>query len=395
MAARVLYLIPSGIIGGAERSLLGLVAALDRERFEPMVCGPDGGPLASVVESLGVPFLSLHLPREVERLSLRGARSSFPDALEAVPGALSLYKAVSSGVRELRLDIIHTNGTKAHVIGAMAGWRQQVPVIWHIRDFVENRVWERSIAALGRAAAVHIIANSSAVAASVEALGLASRMEVIPNGVDLKEFSPEVDGGGLRKELGIPPEACLVGMVGLFASWKGQQEFLRSAAVLHDRCPGLLFLLVGDEVYRTDGHGAFRETLIRQARDHGLGEVVTFTGYRHDVPKVMAALDVVIHASIRPEPFGRVVLEAMAMGRPVVATNAGGVPEVLGTDGGAGLLVPPGDVSALTNAIMRLVRDETLRRSMGAAGRQRAEALFDIRFHAARVAALYERVLAA
>jgi len=391
--ARILYLSPSAFIGGAERSLLGLLAALDRKRFEPTVCAPEGGPLASAVASLQVPFLPLHLPPEVERLSLRGARSRLPQAFGALAGSLRLLKELSLRVSEARPQIIHTNGTKAHLLGAVAGWRGRIPVVWHIRDFLGSGAWERLIAAVGRRAAIRVIANSNAVGASLQVVGLGRRMDVIPNGVDLKEFSPGVDGRGVREELGIPHEACLVGMVGLFTPWKGQEVFLRAAADLHVRVPGLRFLLVGDEIYRTAGHGHFRETLLSQARDHDLAEALTFTGYRHDVPKVMAALDVVVHASVQPEPFGRVVLEAMATGRPVVATNAGGVPEVLGPDGGAGLLIPPGDANAMTEAILRLLRDEALRVSMGVAGRRRAEELFDVRSHAARVEEVYDRVL--
>lgn len=147
-----------------------------------------------------------------------------------------------------------------------------------------------------------------------------------------------------------------------------------------------------NEIYDTRGHRGYRQRLEQRARGAGPGRVI-FTGFRRDMPAVTNSLDILVHASVRPEPFGRVILEAMACGRPVVATHAAGVPEVLGADRSPGLLVPPGDVAAMASAILQLLRDEGRRRRIPRAGRDRGVRLFSIEKHVRAVEKVYEEVL--
>jgi glycosyltransferase involved in cell wall biosynthesis len=148
----------------------------------------------------------------------------------------------------------------------------------------------------------------------------------------------------------------------------------------------------GGAIYETEGHEGYADRLMRRAVDLGLGGRVHFLGNRDDVPEILAALDVLVHVPSAPEPFGRVVAEAMAVGKPVIAARAGGLPEIV-EDEVTGLLVPPGDVAATAAALTRLLRDPALRARLGAAGRRQAEQRFDPGMHAERVMAAYREVL--
>ena len=228
---------------------------------------------------------------------------------------------------------------------------------------------------------------------SLAARGLGKKTVAITNGVDLTSFRPGIDAHQIRQELGIASHILVVGIIGMLAPWKGQDVFLRAAAAVHAQHPTVRFLIVGDELYRTAGHGSFRQQLMQQVDEFRLQQSVTFTGFRRDMARILNTLDVVVHASVQPEPFGRVVLEAMACGRPVIATHAGGIPEVLGTDGQAGLLVPPGDSDAMAAAMLTLIGNEQRRQTYSQAGRQRAVASFDARLHAQRVETVYRNIL--
>lgn len=390
---RILYLNPTGVLGGAEHSLLGLLTNLDRRQYEPFVAAPSSGPFGGRVTSIGIPYVPLDMPEPLARLSLRGKRATLAQASLVLPAALRVASTLCARIRQSRPDLIHTNGIKAHVLGVVAGWLMRVPVVWHMRDFLPSGMWERLIVTLGRLGVTQIIANSEATQHALSDWGLGHKTVAIANGVNLETFRPMASSGILRRKVGIAPDVPLVGMIGMLAPWKGQDVFLRAAATLHAQHPAAHFLIVGGDIYRTAGHGDFGRRLREQVMQAGLHHCVTFTGYCDDMQQIFAELDVVVHASTRPEPFGRVVLEAMACGRAVVATDAGGVPEVLGTDSAAGLLVPPGDSEAMANAILTLLQSAQCRVRMGQAGRQRAQSLFDIRLHAERVQAVYRKLL--
>lgn len=389
MSQKILYLNPIAAIGGAERCLLDLLAGIDRTRFEPVVAAPQNGLLARRVREMGVQFLPLDFPRSVEKLSLRGRRSSAWTALAAAPEILRMVVRVQRYTRDIGPALIHANGIKPHLIGTLAGVPRRVPVVWHLHDFLQNRTFERMLGRLAYSASAGVIAVSAAVRSSLEALGPCRNVVVIHNGVDLAAFRPRADGASLRASMGVGQEAPLIGMVGVLARWKGQEVFLEAARRILKLRPDARFAIVGDEIYRTEGHGTFRDRLKQLASEKGLGSAVTFLRHQADVPAVLGAFDVVVHASTEPEAFGLVPLEAMACGRPLVASRVGAVPEVVGEDGAAAWLVPPGDATALAEAISALLLDAGASRRMGAAGRQRAEQLFDVRRVVCEIEQLY------
>jgi glycosyltransferase involved in cell wall biosynthesis len=178
----------------------------------------------------------------------------------------------------------------------------------------------------------------------------------------------------------------VVGIVGRLAPWKGQHVFLNAIAQLSKKYPTLRARVVGEALF---GEKEYSQSLRRQAKELGITDIVEFVGFIHDIAEELAQFTVAVHASIYPEPFGQIVVEAMACGVPIVASNAGGPAEVI-SHRGNGLLVPPGDVDALTDAVAELLNDAGLRARLVQAGLTKAD-----RFRPEQVAGEVEAVYAA
>jgi glycosyltransferase involved in cell wall biosynthesis len=203
-------------------------------------------------------------------------------------------------------------------------------------------------------------------------------------------FNPRRDGTTVRAELGLGPGVPLIGVVGRIAHWKGHKLFLHAAARVRESLPETRFLIVGDAV--TSGDHRLKEELFQLVQVLGLEEAVIFTGVRSDVPEVMAALNILVLPSELPEPLGRVVLEAMATARPVVATRQGGPLEIV-VDGETGYLVPPRDPQLMAEAILSLLQAPERARMMGRAGRTRCEQRFTVERTCRDIVHVYEAIL--
>lgn len=217
-------------------------------------------------------------------------------------------------------------------------------------------------------------------------------MHAIPNGIDLARFTAAGPRADLRAAFGWPPATRVVGMVGVLARWKGQEVFLRAAGELAARRRDLRFVVVGGELYTTRGHGDFERHLRDLGRALALDGTLAFAGQREDVPEILRGLDVVVHASVEPEPFGRVIAEAMACERPIVWARGGGADEIVGTGGLAALGVRGGDVSGVAAAIERALLETERVRGWAVEARRRVVERFDVRDHVARVQELYTQV---
>ncbi len=386
---RVLFVNPGRDLGGAEHSLLLLLEALPGLGVEPTVAVFGDGPFRSAVARLDVPTVVLDVPERLRRASRYALPSRIAGAgllaASSVPSALRL----AGLARCVRADLLHSNGLKAHVLAGLAGRVLRRPVVWHLRDFPPDGLVGRLFRAAARRLPALIIANSGAVAATVRSADSGGPAVVtLFNPVDLDRFRPGPVAGRVRSELGMPAETPLVGMIAHLTPWKGHADFLAIARAVSDAVPAARFVVGGGPIYETEGHAGYTESLRQRAAELGLAERVSFLGARDDVPGVLAALDVVVHCPTAPEPFGRVVAEAMAVARPVVAAACGGIPEIV-RDGEEGYLVAPRDLPAFTAAIVRLLGDRELRARLGTAGRRRAEALFSARAHAVRVVDAY------
>lgn len=200
------------------------------------------------------------------------------------------------------------------------------------------------------------------------------KVRVIHNACDLERFRPDRDGAAARAALGIPAEVPLVGFVGRFIPWKGVDIFLRAAATVRAEVPHAHFLVVGSRLAGYDAYVRLLHDLIERL---GLAASVTVLEDRTDVPDLMAAVDVLVHCSIRPEPFGLVITEGMASGKPVVAADDGGLPEIISSPE-VGVLAPPGDADAYARTVIQLLRDSARRRAIGHAAREHVERHFEV-----------------
>ncbi len=389
---RVLFVNPGRELGGAEHSLLLLLGALPGLGVEPTVAVFGDGAFQSALAWLDVPTVVLDVPERLRRAS----RYALPSRL--VGAGLLATTAISSALRlatltkQLKADLLHSNGLKAHVLAGLAGRIARRPVVWHLRDFPPGGLVGRLFRAAARRLPSLVIANSAAVAGAIRSEANSGPPVIaLLNPVDLDRFRPGPVAGPVRAELGLAADTPLVGMIAHITPWKGHEDFLAIACAVGDAVPEARFLVVGGPIYETEGHAGYAESLRRCAVELGLAERVFFLGGRDDIPEVLAALDVLVHCPTAPEPFGRVLAEAMAVGRPVIAAACGGIPEIV-RDGETGYLVAPRDIGAFAAAIVRLLGRPELRAQFGAAGRRRAEALFDVRAHATRVLDAYRCV---
>jgi glycosyltransferase involved in cell wall biosynthesis len=260
---------------------------------------------------------------------------------------------LSRRLRTLAPDLVHTNTLKAALYGGLAGRMAGVPVIWHIRDRIAADYLPRpavhAVRQLARILPSAVIVNSYATADTLRRAGRVTTLR-----------GPVVhDPVAQRPQRGEEPDPAVVGIIGRLAPWKGQHVFLRAFALAFPNGE-VTARIVGAPLF---GEDDYLDQLHRLVDDLGLEGRVRFTGHVDDIWAELARMTVVVHASVVPEPFGQVVVEAMAAGRPVIATNVGGPAEVIRT-GHTGLLVPPDDVSRLAAAMQRLTDDAALRRML-------------------------------
>jgi glycosyltransferase involved in cell wall biosynthesis len=409
---KILYFNPVGTIGGAEMCLLDVLATVGAARPDwrlGVVLGDDG-PLRRAVADLGLACALLPLPGGLARMGdsggkAVGSRWSRGGVLVARGSAATLATA-AYGSRLRRLiraeapDLIQTNGMKAHVLGAWAAPRH-VPVVWHLHDYLGSRPVMARLLRNSARRRVEAVAVSRSVADDAErTLGARVPIRTISNAVDLERFAPEhdhdhedEDGAWLDEAAGMPPAppgTVRVGLVATFAVWKGHDVFLDAIArIPADPC--CRYYIIGGPIYRSRGSQVALEDLRQQAEALGLGGRLGFAGHQADPARAIRALDVVVHASTRPEPFGRVIVEGMASGRAVVAIEDGGAAELF-EDERTALGCPPRDPDRLARAISRLVGDPELRRRLGRAGREAARVRFDRRRLVEPWISLYESI---
>lgn len=362
--------------GGLEVILLNILKCLDRSRFVPEVLLLEDGPFVREVQETGT---KTHvIPAGRVRDIVRGG------------------KAIASAVRLIRqqeIDIVQSHNAKAHIYGGMAARIARVPSVYHLHGVPKPSITRDGLVSLLSVMipARRTIACSSYVANAFRAVWRTSR-QVAPIRNGVMSGTPVSNGTGVtvRQEFGIPSEAPLVVMPTRLQRWKGVHVFLDAAADVIEKCREARFMVVGGALF---GLGErYTDDLRRQVDRLGLGRAVAFTGYRADVSRFFDAADVVVHSSIDPDPFPTVLLEAMAWGKPVIASDLGGPREIV-VDGVTGYLVPPGRAELQSQAIMRLIATPGLRLQMGKAGSARFLAEFQATRMTAELEALYEDVM--
>ena len=360
---RVLFVDHTGQIGGAELILLDVVEG--RSRSSAFLF--EDGPLRT---ALAERKLNLVISKWGRGLSQFRRDSSW---FAAIPLMARLAAIVAEIARAARShDVVYANSQKAFVLASIAGLFVRRPLIWHLHDIISadhfGIVQRRTQVLLANARATKVIVPSQAAAtAFIEAGGRRDLVEVVPNGLALP---PEPrTSAELRRSLDLPTRP-LVGVFSRLARWKGQHVLLEALASL----PDVGCIIVGDALF---GEQAYAAELKQMVLARGLADRVHFLGHRNDVPRLMMAVDAMVHPSINPEPFGRTLVEAMLARVPVIATNAGAAPDIL-EEGSAGTLVPPNDPAALARAIATVLAKPATLQSQLAYALARAQTEYSV-----------------
>jgi glycosyltransferase involved in cell wall biosynthesis len=396
MTLRLLAVHHGGGIGGAPVSLLKLLAALNPAEFDPHAIFTESGDVLDYAHNLGVSaevvptggafFYSAHA-RLGGRSVARFLRT-FPTAVQNARLAL----------RSQHPDLVHLN-TSVLLAWAAAARRERLPVVWVVREVLGPNPWLRRFHAQFIARhARRMVAISDAVAAC-----LPGRVDRVDNAVDLNEFRLDLldQRPAIRSELGVAPEAQVVMVVGSVQLPKGHWLMLDALPFLPPQAE--LVLVTGGvdaESYAHQPRGRVKRALglpldnldafQRDARARGLTERIRVTGYQRNVARAIAAADVLVFPSLEPEGFGRPIIEAMALARPVVATDVGPSRDLLGV--GTGRLVPP-EATALASAVGDLLNSPEMSQHMGRVGRARVEACFSLERQVAEMSAVYRKAL--
>ena len=360
------------------------------------------GDLNKTVSTLGMPVHVERMPRAASRIGDAGAGGPAGNQVSKleVAGSICFFMPLLAPFvwklrRLLHLlapDVLHSNGLKTHILSAWAAPRKTA-VIWHVRDYVSPRPVMLHLMRVHAHRCKIAIANSNSVASDLRHVcGDKLKIRTVYNALDLTRFNPEGPVLDLDRACDLPPARdglIRVGLVATAARWKGHDVFLRALAML----PGQRFrgYIIGGPIYETRGSEYTMAELRSMARALGIENRIGFTGFVDQSAAAMRALDIVVHASTWPEPFGRVVVEAMACGRPVVVSRSGGVAELVRDDENA-LSFRPGDAAAMSGCIERLAADEGLRRQLGVQARQWAEQRFDRSRLAEEIIPIYQSI---
>jgi glycosyltransferase involved in cell wall biosynthesis len=400
---QILYLNPGAQLGGAERVLLDLITEIRiaRPSWELNLITGEDGPLLERVRAAGANAEAIPFPARLARFGDSGAGGPAGKAIGRVEFASNMIAAgvVSPGyLRTLRgavarksPQIIHTNGFKMHLMGTRAASRD-ARVIWHLHDYLGMRPLVSRLLAMNSARAALAIANSRSVAEDARAsLGGKLRVTTIHNGIDLHGFDAEGPRLDLDALASVPrPESPVVrvGLLATMARWKGHELFLRALSMVPRDVP-IRGYVIGGKIYSTRASETETSELRDIAARIGLNGRVGFTGFVDQPASAIRALDIVVHSSTHPEPFGCVIAEAMACSRPVIVSAAGGAAEIVRA-GEDALTFEPGNAAALAECIRRLAEDASLRSRLGHAGRAAAVDRFDRARMAREVISAYE-----
>ncbi len=357
--ARTLFVDHAGVLGGAELYLLDIVRHM---RHNSQVVLFEDGPFMDRLKEEAIPASILQAPATVMGVERSGGKMQ---DLKSIPGIFQMVMRLRKLSR--KFDVIYANSQKALIVSALAGRVGMRPVIWNLHDILTADHFSashRKIAVmLANRFVDHIIVNSEATRKAFEACGGdMSKTSIVYNGIDASRFQAVDDEEvqQMRESLGLN-SAFVVGLFSRLTTWKGQHVLLESIA----KSPDVHAVLVGGALFQDDA--AYEQKLRRMVTDLGISDRVHFLGFRDDVPRLMKMMDVVVHCSTAPEPFGRVIVEGMLAKKPVIAANAGGAREIV-SDGENGLLTTPGDAAALATAIQLLKDDPTKAAQLAQAG---------------------------
>jgi glycosyltransferase involved in cell wall biosynthesis len=365
----ILFLDQSGELGGAELCLADLAEFAGKSSAVFLF---QDGPF---VEFLRAKKIAVHvaiLPKIAARVDKAAGLFAY---LRAIPGmGLLMYR----GMRIAKdFDLLYANTAKALVVGAVLAFLLRKKLCFHLHDILTadhfSEMNRRLIVSLANRAQA-VVANSLATAEAYRRNGGRNHLvRVIPNGFEISRFQAGLENPSPEPLHPVPQgDFPIVGLFGRITPWKGQHILIEALAEL----PDVHGLIVGEALFTDEDH-LYRDELRRLAIARGVEDRIHFTGFRRNILPLLRAVDLVVHCSTSPEPFGRVIVEAMLVGRPVVAARSGGAMEIV-KDHQTGLLVEPSNAHALAAAIQKLLANRDLAAEMGRAAKRDAEERFGL-----------------
>ncbi len=355
----ILEIAGNAIVGGMEKYVYQLVRQLPTHHFKITCLMPYESAFTASIRRLG--------------------SSVFITTMDLDPHWRSI-QFTTELVRHQHIDLIHAHMPRAHILAGLAGKLTNIPTVATVHG-MDVTALELG---MSRTTGTHMVLVCQEAYTQALALGMPpEQISLIPNGVDLKTFTPEGDGTGFRKSLDIPPNAPLIGYVGRLAWEKGPDQFIRMAEHVHKQKPEAHFVLVGE--------GPMQREMADMIHNTNLTGIVHLAGLWENMSEVYPALDIVVQSS-RVEGMPFALLEAMACGRPVVAISVGGVAEIVEV-GSTGLTSGPGDWFGLGEGVLKLLNAPDMGKQMGVAGRQRVENIFNLQVTINRTAVLFYQLL--
>jgi glycosyltransferase involved in cell wall biosynthesis len=394
---KVLYVNPSSQLGGAERSLIDVICAVRAQdaaiEITVLITAGDG-PLVTELKAIGVEVILLELPRSISQLgdSDISAKSNKLIALLGSIGKLSvlpdLYRyrqKLHQTVDRIDPDLIHSNGLKTHLLIASLGVAK--PIIWHLRDFIGSRSLIKQLLKLFVGRVTVAVAISQAIAHDWQAVFPQLAIETIYNAIDLDKYQPRPAASA--------SSTVKIGLIATYSLWKGHDIFIQAIGQIAKQAPELKstvkFYIIGGAIYETARSQYSRAELQQLARDVDVEDWLELIDFQRDIVASYNMLDIVVHASTQPEPFGRTIVEAMACQRAVIVANAGGAAELF-TDRIDAIGVPLGDYLALATVIQELIASPDLRLALGKAGQITVKNRFQRDRLGAEIISLYRQI---
>ncbi len=371
---RILFLHVSAILGGSERSFLDLVEKANIEqRKNILVVLPSEGPLKQALQQRTPEIAIIIIP--IPKFFAKGSRklpflTLFIAAL-SLPFLFLYFRRLLKVISTFSPQVLYTNGLKCHFISMVLKKIIPITTIWHMQDFFPTVRYVKFFLQIIGTQPEMIICNSKSVQNSLEKSlpnSWTTKLTTVHNAVDLHQFFPR---SASTKDL------VTISMVAMITPWKGQDVFIEAIKELKQLNPHLNFQcqIIGDEAYQTYGEAGYKAKLINRVEELGLSQKIKFLGLIQEIELVYQDSDIVVHCSKSPEPFGRVIIEAMSSECAVIATKGGGVSEIISHELD-GLLVPPNAPTELRKALEKLCTDKLFRQKISKAGRQTVERLF-------------------
>ena len=363
---KVAFVDHSPEIGGAESSLLTLLRHMDKNQFNATVVLTSEGIFSKRLREENIQVKVIYLPWTLIRLKRGNALKAFLFlAAYLFPIQFFMIK-LCFYLRKNKFDLILTNTIKAHFYGSIAARLCFIPVIWRFHDILSptdfSPVLIQSIIFFGKRFPTRILAVSDLARDYLVRDGMkGDKIEVIFSGIDNERYEFKNTSRNIRNEFNIGDNVKLVGCIGRIIPQKGQRSLLLAIPEVIKKYPETFFLIVGDIYLKEE---RYKEELLEIIKKNKIEDRVKFTGFRYDIGNLIRSLDILVFPSVAPESFGLSVLEAMSLGKPVIASKVGGVCEII-EDGVNGMLIEPNHPEQITDRIIQLLSDKEMYNRMG------------------------------